>query len=310
MEVSSHAVALERIHGIDFAVSVFTNLSRDHLDYHKTMEAYFDAKARLFRGMGKEDGHAYVINWDDPWGRRLLNEQPPTRDVVTYGFDEQAMVRASDVKIGSDRTSFRLTRPWGKKRIRLNLPGRYNITNALAALATGGLCGLDPGRMAESMANIQAIPGRLEAIPNRRHRRIFVDYAHTGDALRNVLGALREICPGRLIVVFGCGGNRDRGKRQLMGEAAAALADFSILTTDNPRSEDPASIIGDIVKGFSGNDRFEVELDRRKAVEKGIQRTGRRDILLIAGKGHETCQELKETIIPFDDREVVREILS
>lgn len=309
MEVSSHAIALQRIHGIAFGISVFTNLTQDHLDYHKDMDTYFDVKSRMFHEFGHEGGRSVIINIDDPWGRKLLNGKRIAKDVVTYGFDEQAMVRATDAEVNVDGTCFLVSSPWGGMRICLNLFGRFNISNALAALAVGGLCGIDLKRMAKSLENIQTIPGRLESVPNRKNKKVFVDYAHTDDALRNVLVTLREICKGKLIVVFGCGGNRDRGKRKLMGQAAAALADYSIITSDNPRHEDPGAIVGDIIKGFSGGESFEVVLDRRDAIEKGIQKTGRKDILLVAGKGHETYQELKGTIIPFDDRETVREIL-
>jgi len=309
MEVSSHAIALQRTHGIAFNISVFTNLTQDHLDYHKDMDTYFDVKSKLFHARGKEAGRSAVINIDDPWGRKLLAGEKVEADVVTYGFDEQAMVRASGAKVDAGGTCFRVSSPWGEARICLNLLGRFNISNALAAVAVGGLCGIGLGCMAKSLGNIQAIPGRLERVPNRKHKKVFVDYAHTDDALRNVLGTLREICKGKLIVVFGCGGNRDRGKRKLMGQAAAELADFSIITSDNPRKEDPGAIVADIIEGFVGNESFKVVLDRRDAIEEGIQKTGRKDILLVAGKGHETYQELKETIIPFDDRETIREIL-
>jgi len=309
MEVSSHAIALHRTHGIDFDISVFTNLTQDHLDYHKDMETYFAVKSRLFHGHGKGEGRFVVINIDDPWGRKLLDEGRIEADVATYGFDERAMVRATDAEMDADGTCFRVSSPWGEVRICLTLLGRFNISNALAALAVGGLCGIDLERIAQSLKNIRAVPGRLEPVANRRHKKVFVDYAHTDDALRNVLGTLREICKGKLIVVFGCGGNRDRGKRKLMGQVAAALADFSIITSDNPRTEDPGAIVSDIMEGFAGEESFEVVLDRREAIKEGLQKTGRKDILLVAGKGHETYQELKDTIIPFDDRETVREIL-
>jgi UDP-N-acetylmuramoyl-L-alanyl-D-glutamate--2,6-diaminopimelate ligase len=310
MEVSSHAIALQRIHGIDFAISVFTNLTQDHLDYHRDMETYFDVKAKLFHAReAAENRPVVVINIDDPWGRRLAEDERVEAEVVTYGFGEDAMVRATAATVEGSGTRFRVHTPWGEAKIHLQLLGRFNIHNALAALSVGGLSGIALDGMAQSLANIASIPGRLERIPNRKHKQVFVDYAHTDDALRNVLETLREICKGKLIVVFGCGGNRDRGKRKLMGQAAAALADFVIITSDNPRQEEPAAIIGDIMEGFAGQETFEVVLDRRAAIEAGIQRMGRKDILLVAGKGHETYQVLKETIIPFDDRETVREIL-
>ncbi len=309
MEVSSHAIALQRTLGIDFNICVFTNLTQDHLDYHEDMETYFEVKSRLLRAQGKEAGHAVVVNVDDPWGRKLLADGKVEADAVTYGFGGQAMVRASDTKEDAAGTCFQVSSPWGETRVCLNLLGRFNISNALAALAVGGLCGIGLDRMAKSLGSIQAIPGRLELVPNRKHKKVFVDYAHTDDALRNVLGTLRKICKGKLIVVFGCGGNRDRGKRKLMGQAAAALADSSIITSDNPRKEDPAAIASDILEGFAGGEPCEVVLDRRDAIKRGIKETGRKDILLVAGKGHENYQELKDTIIPFDDRETVREIL-
>ncbi len=307
MEVSSHAIALQRIHGIDFSISVFTNLTQDHLDYHKDMDTYFTVKARLFHAL--EKGRSAIINLDDPWGRELVAEGRIVADVMTYGFNDQAMVRASEATVDANGTCFQLSSPWGEAHICLNLLGRFNISNALAALAAGGLCGIDLKRMAASLENIQAIPGRLELVPNRKNKKVFVDYAHTDDALRNVLVTLREICKGKLIVVFGCGGNRDPGKRKLMGQVAAELADHTIVTSDNPRDEEPGAIALDIIEGFTDQERFEVELDRREAIEKGLRQTGRRDILLVAGKGHETYQEYKGAIVPFDDREAVREIV-
>jgi UDP-N-acetylmuramoyl-L-alanyl-D-glutamate--2,6-diaminopimelate ligase len=228
---------------------------------------------------------------------------------LTFGFSAQAEVRALDVRLSADGTCFRLSSPWGEKRVCLHLLGRFNVYNALAALAVGGLCGISLDRMVSSLEEIQSIPGRLELVRNRKRKKVFVDYAHTDDALRNVLSTLREICKGKLIVVFGCGGNRDSGKRQLMGRVANELADYSIVTSDNPRDEDPAVIALDVLEGFAGSAAVEVELDRRAAIEKGIRKMGRRDVLLVAGKGHETYQESKGTIVPFDDRETVREIL-
>lgn len=308
MEVSSHALALQRVHGIDFDIGVFTNLTQDHLDYHKDMDSYYNAKAKLFHGM-EEEGRSAVINLDDPWGRKLLDGNRLPTGVVTYGFDGEAMVFACDAEVNAEGTSFKVKTPWGKARIRLKLLGRFNIHNALAALAAGGLCGIDLDRMALTLGNIQAIPGRLELVQNRKNRKVFVDYAHTDDALRNVLTTLREICKGRLIVVFGCGGDRDRGKREKMGRVASELADFSFVTSDNPRGEEPGAIVADIIEGFDDQDRFTVVLDRRKAIKKAIKKMGRKDVLLVAGKGHETYQEFQETIVPFDDRETVREII-
>ncbi len=308
MEVSSHALALDRVHGIDFQVGVFTNLTQDHLDYHLDMERYFAAKSRLFSGLDRVAGRTAVINTDDPWGRRLVEEGALRSGIVTYGFREDAMVRATEASVEADRTAFRLHTPWGEALVRLHLLGRFNIHNALAAIAAGGACGIGLSAMVNALDALKAIPGRLELVSTRKGRRVFVDYAHTDDALRNVLSTLREICKGRLVVVFGCGGDRDRGKRTKMGQVAAALADYGIITSDNPRSEDPGAIAGDILKGYGPDSRFEVVLDRRDAIARGIEETGRNDVLLVAGKGHEAYQEFRNSIVPFDDREVVREI--
>ena len=308
MEISSHAIALQRVHGIDFDIAVFTNLTRDHLDFHHDMESYFEAKAGFMESMDGGEGRAAVINIDDPWGRRLVTERRIGAELVTYGFGNDAQVRAGDVKLHARGTSFRIATPWGGGKVRLNLLGRFNVHNALAAVAAGGLCGLEYGRMIHTLEHLEPIPGRLELIRNRRGRKIFVDYAHTDDALENVLRTLREICRRRLIVVFGCGGDRDHGKRSKMGRIATRLADYAIVTTDNPRKEDPAAIIADITTGCDDAAHYEVVLDRRSAIERGIAMMRRRDMLLVAGKGHETYQELNGTIIPFDDREIVKEI--
>jgi len=309
MEVSSHAIALSRVHGIDFNINVFTNLTRDHLDYHHDMDTYFNVKAQLFQTMEDKHDRKAVINIDDPWGVKLAEVCGIKADIMTYGFDDRAMVFAHKASVDSKGTRFSVSTPWGDARVCLQLLGRFNIHNALAALAAGGLCGVDLKTMVRTLEHISSIPGRLELVSNRRKKKIFVDYAHTDDALKNVLTTLREICKGRLLLVFGCGGNRDQGKRLEMGRVAAEQADYSFVTSDNPRNEDPGTIVADIMKGFEQQDDFEVVLDRREAIEKAVRSMGRKDILLIAGKGHETYQEFEGTIVPFDDREVVREIL-
>ncbi|MBN2162671.1 MAG: UDP-N-acetylmuramoyl-L-alanyl-D-glutamate--2,6-diaminopimelate ligase [Pontiellaceae bacterium] len=309
MEVSSHSIALERVFGIHFKIGVFTNLTQDHLDFHNSMEEYFEAKARMFDWMERMAGHSAVINVDDPWGQRLTEAHAPESAVVTYGFGEQAQVRALKMKLGVHGTVFKVVSPWGKARVNLKLLGRFNVHNALAALAVGGLMGVPFDRIVHSLSSLKTVPGRLELVPNRRGLRIFVDYAHTDDALKNVLSTLREICKGRLIVVFGCGGDRDRGKRKKMGAVASELADYSIITSDNPRSEEPALIATDILVGYDDPAKYEVILDRRDAIRRGIEIMHRRDLLLVAGKGHETYQESRGSIVPFDDREVVREIV-
>lgn len=309
LEVSSHAIALDRVYGIDFNVSIFTNLTQDHLDYHKDMDSYFDVKAQMFKGLEEGQNRSAVINVDDPWGRRLVDECQDGADVLTYGFGEKSMICASDATLSASGTKFNVVTPWGNRRISLQLLGRFNIHNALAAIASGGLCGVDLKVMAKALEGMKSVPGRLELVANRKGKKVFVDYAHTDDALKNVLTTLREICKGKLVVVFGCGGDRDHGKRPKMGKVAAELADMSIITSDNSRSEDPQSIAEDIMKGYVDLSTCEVILDRFQAIEKGLQLITRKDVLLVAGKGHETYQEFQGTIVPFDDRETVREIL-
>lgn len=309
MEVSSHAIDLKRVHGIDFNISVFTNLTQDHLDYHNDMETYFDVKAELFQSLEKKHDRSAVINIDDPWGRKLIDEKGIEADVVSYGFHEKSMVFASEASVDADGTRFEVATPWGDAKIHLQLLGRFNIHNALAALTVGGLCGIELGTIVQALEKIPAIPGRLELVKNRKNKKVFVDYAHTDDALKNVLTTLREICKGKLVVVFGCGGNRDQGKREKMGRIAAELADYSIVTSDNPRNEEPGAIVADIIKAYENQDRFEVVLDRRDAIEKGVAMIGKKDVLLVAGKGHETYQEIQGAVIPFDDRETVKELM-
>jgi len=304
MEVSSHALVQYRAWGIPFEVGLFTNLTQDHLDYHGTMEQYFAAKVRLFSQV-KESGHA-VINLDDPWGRKLIDEHEVAADVVTFGFNEQAMVSGCDAKVSPTGSRMRVTSPWGEAEIALSLMGRFNLNNALAAFAAAGSLGIPVELIANALSEMKCVPGRLERIGKRN---VFVDYAHTDDALQNVLSALREITPGRLVVVFGCGGNRDQGKRRKMGEVAARLADYSVITNDNPRREIPEKIAADIASGFDSERKFETVLDRASAMARGLELIGRNDTLLVAGKGHETYQEFDGTIVPFDDREVLRSLI-
>ena len=309
LEVSSHAISMDRVRGIDFNVGVFTNLTQDHLDFHGDMEAYFETKARFFE-CTQHDGKqcAAVVNVDDPCGQQLLGRLDAD-SVITYGFSESASVRALDAEVTLSGTRFHVETPWGCGLVSLKLLGRFNVHNALAALAVGGASGIDFSAAVRALEELNAVPGRLEEIPNRRKKKIFVDYAHTDDALKNVLMTLREICTGRLLVVFGCGGNRDQGKRFKMGRVASELADYAIITSDNPRSEDPGTIADHIMKGFEDLSRCEVVLDRRDAIAAGIEMMQRKDILLVAGKGHEIYQEFNGTIVPFDDRETVREFV-
>ena len=311
MEVSSHALEQKRAEGIEFDAAVFTNLTQDHLDYHKTMEGYFDAKMILFRKLGQQKKPAFaVINADDPHGPKVLKVLSPAFRRLTFGIDAQSDLRAQDLTMNATGSRFYVETPVGRARISLPLIGRHNISNALAALAVGIGFGLPLDAIGEALAQTRRVPGRLEAIAEGQLFRVFVDYAHTDDALRNVLATLRELKPRRLIVVFGAGGSRDTKKRPLMGRAANELADFSILTSDNPRKEEPREIIRQIEAGFTSKKKYAVAIDRRQAIERALRSAETGDIVLLAGKGHETVQEYADTIVPFDDREVAREILS
>jgi UDP-N-acetylmuramoyl-L-alanyl-D-glutamate--2,6-diaminopimelate ligase len=311
MEVSSHGLDQKRVWGIDFDVGVFTNLTQDHLDYHKTLDRYFSAKTLLFRGLGQmEKAASAVINIDDPWGRQLADTGGFSARLITFGAHPGAMVRAGKIEIAPEGSVFDFTTPWGGGRARLKLLGRFNVSNALAAIGACGALGVDPTSIAAALSEIASVPGRLEPIRNGRGLSIFVDYAHTPDALANALRTLREVTDNRLLAVFGCGGNRDRGKRPIMGAAAAALADYSIVTSDNPRDEDPAAIIAAIAAGFGARKNYEMEQDREKAIAKALVLARPGDTVLIAGKGHETVQEFASTVAPFDDRDVVKRLLN
>lgn len=304
MEVSSHALDQSRVAGIVFDVGVFTNLTQDHLDYHGTLEDYFAVKSRLF----DQVQGAVVVNVDDLCGKRLVANRSFDADVLSYGFSAGATVRGIDPMSDASGSRMRVESPWGTVDLSLQLIGRFNLYNALAAFAAAASVGIPVQTIQKALAEMQSIPGRLEAVGNSA-KRVYVDYAHTDDALSNVLKALRSITPGRLIVVFGCGGNRDVGKRRLMGQVVAQLADYSIVTNDNPRNEPPERIAADIAAGFDCESDYEVCLNRTAAIARGVELVGEGDVLLVAGKGHETVQEIGGAIFPFDDREVVREAL-
>ena len=302
MEVSSHALTQERVRGVEFDVAVFTNLTQDHLDYHKTMERYFEAKSRLFTDLAtqlKKKGKA-VVNLDDSYGVRLIEKLSKETPVLTYGMGVHANFRASALNIDFGGTSYQLDFNGKSYLVRLPLIGRFNVYNSLAAIAAASALGVDVRSAVKALASAPHVPGRLQAVPVKRQFRIFVDYAHTDDALLNVIKTVRELSPNRLIVVFGCGGNRDKAKRPLMGSVADRNADYSIITSDNPRKEDPSMIVEEIIKGFSRKN-FEVVLDRKEAILKAVSMAQPRDIILIAGKGHETYQEFADYIVPFND---------
>ncbi|MDN5344231.1 MAG: UDP-N-acetylmuramoyl-L-alanyl-D-glutamate--2,6-diaminopimelate ligase [Clostridia bacterium] len=312
MEVSSHALALHRLAGAEFDVAVFTNLTQDHLDFHRDMEAYFACKARLFQDLGRgvKAGRQYaVINGDDPWGRRLpaLTRVP----VITYGCSPGCQVRARDINLVAGGATCRVSWPRGEAELRLRITGRFNIYNALAAFTVALEEGLDPQQALNTLGAIRGVPGRLERVDQGQPFTVVVDYAHTPDGLENVLATARQVTGGRLITVFGCGGNRDRGKRPLMGQVAARLSDYCIITSDNPRDEEPEAIIADILPGVEQvpGALYRVLPDRRQAIAAALAEAQSGDMVVIAGKGHETYQIVKGQTLPFDDRRVAREEL-
>jgi len=311
MEVSSHALEQQRVGEIEFDATVFTNLTQDHLDYHGTMENYYAVKEKLFtaKAHGSKRG-AHVINIDDSFGTRLWqNGQAEVK--LTYGIHEHASIRAAHIHLSKDNSRFQVDTPKGSFTCTLPLIGRHNVYNALAAIGTALALDVSLDTLQAALSVAPAVPGRLEGLVLGQSFGVFVDYAHTDDALHNVLTTLREMTPGRLLVAFGCGGNRDAGKRPKMGKVAAEQADFTILTSDNPRQESAADIAQQIEGGYRAvrTDSYLVELDRRRAIQEVIRMARKGDTVLIAGKGHETYQEFEDTVIPFDDRVYARETL-
>ncbi len=311
LEVSSHALEQHRVLGIAFDVGVFTNLTQDHLDYHGTMEEYFAAKQKLF-GMLQSDrksGRA-VVNVDDPYGARLAKTFPGDR-LLTYGLGADAALRATDLKLAHGETQLTVEHEGLRLPCRLPFIGRHNVYNALAALGAGLSLQMNIKQLVATLETAPPVPGRLEPLRLGQPFEVFVDYAHTDDALGQVLTTLREITAGRLLLTFGCGGSRDAGKRSKMGAVAAQLADLTIITTDNPRSESPASIAAQVEQGYLGQrpDGCIIELDRTRAIDELIRAARPGDTVLIAGKGHETYQEFQNTVVPFDDRLYARDTL-
>lgn len=309
LEVSSHALAQERVWGFHFNVAAFTNLTQDHLDYHKDFEHYFMAKRRLFEGEGTPPPEWAVINIDDSWGVRLL--ELPNAHHLTYGWGETAQVTPKHDASSTSGIEALIATPAGELEIVSTLVGRANMANILAAIATGVAMGIAGNRIEQGIANLHAVPGRFERIDHGQPFLVMVDYAHTDDALKNVLKTARELATNRLIVLFGCGGERDRTKRPRMGEAAGSLADFVVLTSDNPRGEDPLLIMADALVGLQRTGKpYIAEVDRGIAIRKALEQAREGDVVVLAGKGHETYQVLKEGKVSFDDREVARQALA
>ena len=303
MEVSSHSLALDRVWGIDFDIGVFTNLTQDHLDFHKTFDNYLAAKAKLFT-MCKEG----FVNCDDMYAKKLMDMA--TCPITTYGIDNNPFVSARDIIITNSYSDFKM--PFNKviQRIKVDIPGRFSVYNALAAICVSIRLGAGVEDVLAGLENVK-VPGRSEVVPTTRNFTVIVDYAHTPDSLENILKASKVYTKGKIICVFGCGGDRDTAKRPMMGEIAGKLAGYTVITSDNPRSEKPEEIIRQIEEGMKKtNGKYKVIVDRKKAIEHALRKAEKGDLILIAGKGHETYQEINGEKHHFDDREVVKELVA
>lgn len=317
MEVSSHALEQGRVKGCRFRTAIFTNLTQDHLDYHKTMEEYRAAKGLFFSRLGNEfpaspEQHQYaVFNVDD--AATAYFKTLTSAEVITYGVDQPADIQASDIRITSKGTQFHVATFWGSADIQLQMVGKFNVYNALAAIAAGLIEGIPLEQIKASLEAIPGVDGRVEAVDAGQSFAVIVDYAHTPDGLENVLKTVKEFATGRVITVFGCGGDRDRTKRPIMGRLAAVYSDHVMVTSDNPRTEDPALILVDIEQGIiddtTHTSTYELEVDRRAAIQKAIEMASPDDVVLIAGKGHETYQIIGRETHDFDDREVAKEAI-
>ena len=308
METSSHALALGRAYGIRFETAVFTNLTRDHLDFHPSMEEYFAAKQKLFAPEGAEPPRYAVVNHDDSYGRTLKSK--PETEVFWYGLEDGAAARAQRIASSFEGVRFEVQFAGRTDPLESPLVGQINVYNILAAWCTAFANGIEPEVIARGIRECSAVPGRFERVQMGQPFLVVVDYAHTDDALRNTIAVARRLTDKRVITLFGCGGDRDRTKRPLMGKAAAEGSDLVVLTSDNPRSEDPLAIMNDAMVGIRRLDTPHIaEVDREKAIRRAIEAAGPGDVVILAGKGHETYQTLKDKTIPFDDREVARAVL-
>jgi UDP-N-acetylmuramoyl-L-alanyl-D-glutamate--2,6-diaminopimelate ligase len=310
LEVSSHSLALKRVHGLEFKVAIFTNLTRDHLDFHGDMDAYFAAKRTLFEKLLRPDAHT-IVNLDDDRGEELVRASRGR--VWTYSLENpRADLFAEELRLGLDRTRLRARTPVGVLEIESALLGRFNVQNLLAALGAGLALGLPADAVQRGIATLPGVPGRMEKVALGQDFTVLVDYAHTDDALKNLLETVRGLGPRRVITVFGCGGDRDRTKRPLMGAVAARLSDVVILTSDNPRSEPPEAILEEIRRGIPAaraQDTLVIP-DRRDAIARALEMGREGVVVVIAGKGHESYQVLRERTLPFDDRQVARDVLA
>ncbi len=311
MEVSSHALDQQRIAGLEFDVAIFTNLTRDHLDYHRTMENYFAAKSKLFDGSAGPPPRTAILNMDDAYGVKL-RDSTAAEVIHTYGL-RQGDFRAEDLHMEPSGMSFTMVTPFGGLPLTTRLTGAVNVYNMLAAGAAAVARGLTLDEVAAGAASLDCVPGRFQSVDSGQDFAVVVDYAHTDDALRNILSVARAFVSGkngRVLTMFGCGGDRDRSKRPLMGQAAGAGSDVVVLTSDNPRSEDPLAIIEEVLPGLrDAQARVIVEPDRRRAIERAIAEARTGDLVLLAGKGHEKTQTIGDRVIPFDDVAIARQIL-
>ena len=310
MEISSHSLELGRVETFQFDAVIFTNLTREHLDFHKNMDDYLKAKLKLFQKI-KKGGFA-VINIDDPAAEKIIEKVKveAKAKIITYGIDREADIMARNINLSCNGLRFELHTDKGLIEIKSNLIGRHNIYNILASIGASLAIGISLEDIKKGIEELKGLPGRLENIDCGQNFSVYVDYAHTEDGLTNVLKSLRELKPARLISVFGCGGDRDRAKRPEMGKISTELSDIVFITSDNPRTEGPMAIINEIIKGIGAKkDNYIIELDRFNAIKKAALEAKEGDIVLIAGKGHETYQIFKDTTVPFDDREVVKRIL-
>lgn len=309
MEVSSHGLDQYRVSGLKFEVAAFLNLTRDHLDYHQDMESYYAVKRRLFNGENGKLPKVAVVNADDKFGQRLLGEIPSGVGAISFGEAKEATFRASEIELSAEGTRFRLDCPDGRFEVKTSLVGDYNVSNTLAALSVCSGLGLNIENCIKDLDSFPGIPGRMQKVDAGQAATVLVDYAHTEDALENALSMLRGVTEGKLRVVFGCGGNRDRGKRPVMTKVANSLSDEAWATSDNPRNEKIEDIFADMKQGLVDPTRVHFVSDRRRAIELALQASKAGDCLLIAGKGHESFQEYGETVVPFDDRKVALELI-
>lgn len=312
LEASSHGLSQGRLNGVDVDTAVFTNLGRDHMDYHDTIDDYFNSKRLLFQSPNLKNA---VINIDDEAGMRLAREFSGQLNVITYSIKSNSInahsyIHAINIKYVAGVVSFEIDSSWGNAIVATSLIGKFNISNLLAVLGSLIVSGVEFKSAVKVISNIQTVPGRMEFIVhNRNSPAVIIDYAHTPQALINVLKVLREHCAGKLWCVFGCGGNRDQGKRKLMAQAVEQYADVAVITDDNPRFEDPEEITNEIQSGFSSSSNYSLIHDRHKAIEFAIQNAGDEDVVLIAGKGHEAVQIIKHDYLPFDDKKIANAIL-